>query len=90
MSSGASVMVGTNPIVELDKTFFLLRPLVEYLHDYSLMTLDQVRIGGDMPTYGTYWLSTRDLDLTSAWLEEWENYIFELSSTGVQLQEGKD
>ena len=40
VSSGAFVMVGTNPIVGLDKTFFLLRPLVEYLHYYSLMTLD--------------------------------------------------
>ena len=40
VSSGAFVVVGTNPIVGLDKTFFLLRPLVEYLHYYSLMTLD--------------------------------------------------
>ena len=47
MGNGQSVLVGIDPIVGLDKSYGLSMSLMNYLNDYGINTLNQVRNLGD-------------------------------------------
>ena len=67
---GASVLVGTDPIVGMENKLYLSQSLVDYLHDFGLKTLEHVRIGCNFLTFGSYWISTRDMDMSGEWFAE--------------------
>ena len=91
VGNGVSIQVGINPIFGLDKSYSLSQSLVEYLQDFGLKNLNQVRIRCDFPTIGLYWFSTKDLDLFGDWYYERERYIYLLYlHRGLQLTEVED
>ena len=87
VENGVVVLVGTDPLVGLYKSFTLSQNLLVYLHDYCLNTLRQFRVVSDTPTVGSYWLTASDLELTNIWDEEWDNYVVVLVATGIKIRD---
>ena len=56
VGNGLSVLVGIDPIVGLEKSYGLSQSLLNYLNDYGIATLKQVRNLSDRLTSGSYWL----------------------------------
>ena len=73
--NGRLVQVGIDLVVGLDQHFYLSQYLIDYLQDFSIQMLGQARIGCYLSTFGSYWFSTKELDLTGDLYLEWESYV---------------
>ena len=67
MGCGNKVIVGVDPLTVMEDMSTLLEPLINYLGDYGIDTLDQAcssRIGC---LNNSYWMSAKYLDLGGSW-----------------------
>ena len=87
VGNGETIRVGLDPIVGMGSPYSLPKDLWEYLEDYGILSLDQVR--NYSPDARSYWLTADDLDLGGDWKLIWNSYISRLEHGRIRLKPGK-
>lgn len=90
VGSGKAVLIGIDPVAGMGDSFTLSQPLVSYLQDYGIMTLDQAYIHQTDGALELQWLSAVELDLGGCWRIEWNAYISFLIYLGIMLNNDPD
>ena len=67
MGCGDKVHIGIAPIPGVEKYFVLSPSLVNYLHDYGFLTLDQIYVENFANGSGVHWLLKEELELGGVW-----------------------
>ena len=82
--------IGIDPLVGMEGSSTLSQSLISYLHDYGIVTLDQVYTPCSKGALGSQWFSADDLEFGGSWKVEWDAYTSSMWSLGLKLSNGPD
>ena len=90
VGDGSQVRVGCDPWVGCPPNYALSRELVAYLNSEGYFYLSQVADPRSTTFVKQGWMSGLDLQLDNRWLEEWNQYVADLSLSSVRISDSVD
>ena len=88
IGNGECILLGLDPFVGLGSSFAFPEELRSYLVDLDICTLAHARNFCSIEPQ--YWYSATDLDLAGTYSLIWDDYIRELSASGIRLTDSPD
>jgi hypothetical protein len=68
-------------------SYALSAPLIQFLREHSIISLNNAKVGTPQPRGRNGWISAVSLDLLQYLAEEWNSYISKLCENYISIEE---
>jgi hypothetical protein len=86
---GKQVIIGKDPFIGDNASYKLSTSLIQHLNSRYIYTLAQAALP-DIPGSTQRWIDANQLGLSGDLATEWNNYILNLKSSGITLNNSND
>ena len=87
---GTQVYLGINPFIGDRFKYIFSHSLIYILHSKNIQSLAQARRQNRFNDGTSYWIASRDLELTGYDVVEWDNFVSLLNRVGILLRNEDD